>query len=358
MKQPIRLSNRDTLIAIFKDPDRKPILRIIFECFILFFTYRELPKHYFSRYLFKKEKTNIKDHPSNNFLSNISYHFNDKRIKEVLDNKLYFDLFYSQFNISLPKILMFNHKRIFFSDHKIIEVKSIEDFVILVEKLFKQNPSCDSIFIKKTYASSGGKNIFKLHPDQLRTDIEIINQIYSEVTCSEFIFQQTLIQHPDLNKLNSSCINTIRIDTFINNDGIIDIISALIRMSINNSYIDNISSGGCMVGIDLQTGKMKKYGYSLINITGVKILTEHPVTKTVFENFNIPFFPQVKEFVLKTASLTPGMRLVGWDVAIGETGPVMIEGNSDYDIRGNDITNEGYLSNPVFRKVLAEIKML
>ena len=126
-------------------------------------------------------------------------------------------------------------------------------------------------------------------------------------------------------------------------------------MSICDSHIDNISSGGCQVGIVLETGRLKKYGYSLIQTMGVEILTEHPVTKTVFEDFSIPYFHQVRELVVKTARLMPGLRFIGWDVAIGESGPILIEGNSDYDLSGNDLADNGYMANETFRKVLKEI---
>jgi hypothetical protein len=52
------------------------------------------------------------------------------------------------------------------------------------------------------------------------------------------------------------------------------------------------------------------------------------------------------------------LRLVGWDVAIGASGPVLIEGNSDYDITGNDLADGGYFANPTFRKAFHEIKYL
>ncbi len=172
---------------------------------------------------------------------------------------------------------------------------------------------------------------------------------------SGYLFQETVSQHPELIKLNSSCLNTIRIDSFIDKDGEINIISAYLRMSINNSCIDNISSGGCQVGINLETGKLKKLGYGPIKTHGVKVLIEHPGTKIVFENFIIPFFPQVKELVIKAAGYMPGLRLVGWDVAIGESGPVLIEGNSDYDLSGNDLSYGGYMANPIFKKALSEI---
>jgi hypothetical protein len=158
-----------------------------------------------------------------------------------------------------------------------------------------------------------------------------MEEIFSEVHKSEFLFQETVKQHPELNLLNDSCLNTIRIDTFIDSEGKIDIISAYLRLGINNCNVDNISSGGCGVGIDLKTGKLKKYGYGLVQTCGAEIFTEHPVSKTRFENFSLPFFDQVKELVIKAASLVPVLRLVGWDVAIGESGPFLIEGNSDYD---------------------------
>ena len=126
----------------------------------------------------------------------------------------------------------------------------------------------------------------------------------------------------------------------------------------SNCNVDNISSGGCGIGIDLQTGKLKKYGYGLVQTCGVEIFTEHPVSKTRFENFTIPFFNQVKELVVEAAGLVPSIRLVGWDVAIGESEPFLIEGNSDYDTSGNDLVDEGYLSNTVYRKVLQEFNYL
>jgi hypothetical protein len=359
MPKIIERTSMDFFIALIKDPDRKSIFRMVYELLILLYVYKEIPVHYFSRYLFKKEKTNFRDFLPNKFLEKkVAPYFNDKSVKDVLDNKLFFDMFYNNFDIRIPKILMFNNKRMYVAGNRSIIVNNVNDFIVLLEEILGQNSSVDSVFIKKTNASSSGKNIYKLFRSELQTDTQKINEIFSEVSRSEYLFQETVKQHPDLNILNPSSLNTIRIDTFIDTNGKIEVISAHIRMSINNLHVDNIGSGGCFVGINLKTGELKKYGYSTIDITGVKPLTEHPLTKTVFENFRIPFISQVIELVIKTASYMPGLRLVGWDVAIGESGPVLIEGNSDYEIRGNDAADGGYLANPVFRKVLHEINYL
>ena len=355
MTGPLKLKYRELFTQLLRDHDRKPLLKIVSEFVYLFYIYGELPKHYFSRYLFKKEITNITDFLPNKFLDEkIFNRFSDYKVKEVLDNKLYFYLFYRQFNLSIAKILMYNHSSMFIVGKKCIDVRTLNDFTLLLEGIFKYNSSSDSIMIKKTYSSSSGREVYKLYRNQLKTDPEAIEKLYDEVIKSNFIFQETISQHPEVSKLNPSCINTIRMDTFIDGEGNSNVISAYIRMSTSNSHVDNFNEGGCAVGIVLETGKLKKYGYSSFKNVGVKVLTQHPGTKTVFENYSIPFLPQAKELVLKAARLVPALRLIGWDVAIGESGPILIEGNSNYQISGSDFLYGGYLNNNSFRKVLNE----
>ena len=99
MTKLVNRSKKDLLTEILKDPDRKPLLRMIFEVSYLSLIHREFPIHYFSRYLYKKQITNINDFLPNKFSGKISGCFNDAKLKSVLDNKLYFDFFYRQFDI-------------------------------------------------------------------------------------------------------------------------------------------------------------------------------------------------------------------------------------------------------------------
>jgi hypothetical protein len=281
--------------------------------------------------------------------------FNDRRLKEVLDNKLYFDLYYKQFNINLPKIILYNHERQFVSRGLTMNIDNFHDFKMLLKDAFSFNPSLDSLFVKKIYASSKGANIYKIQSSQLDSDQEELHQIFEEILQSEFLFQEAIRQHKNLNILNPSSVNTIRIDTLINESGKVYVLSGYIRMSMNNNYVDNIGSGGCMVGVDMESGRLRKYGYTDFYLTHSQRLTSHPVTNTVFDEFEIPFIPEAIELVSKAASLMPGLRLVGWDVAIGEDGPIIVEGNSDYGLRGNDMHYGGYRTHPVFKKILEEI---
>ena len=143
-------SKIELLLDIYKDPDRKSIYKILIELLSLTLYHGVIPTHYFAYFLFKKNTTNIKDYyPSKYLDANIKLFFNDYSVSEVLENKLFFDLFYSQFNISLPQILMYNHKNVFIIDNKRYEVKNIMDYKDLLKKIFNNNPLIESIIIKK-----------------------------------------------------------------------------------------------------------------------------------------------------------------------------------------------------------------
>ncbi|MGH6891445.1 MAG: sugar-transfer associated ATP-grasp domain-containing protein [Dongiaceae bacterium] len=79
--------------------------------------------------------------------------------------------------------------------------------------------------------------------------------------------------------------------------------------------------------IDLETGALGR-------MTGDKAesLSEwtdhHPVTGAPVTGRIVPFWPEVVQLVIKAHGLLPGRVVVGWDVAVTEDGPVLLEGNS------------------------------
>jgi hypothetical protein len=344
-----------SLRHILKDKNRKSISTILKELIQLLILHRRIPGIYFSRHLYRKEKKNIKDYLPNKLLWSLADIFNDQQAANVLYNKLFFDLFYGQFGLSLPRVLMYNHKNVFVSGGRSFVINSAQDLQNVLEDLFTNKSSSGSLFIKKTYGSYGGDFTYKISSP---LDPKITGELFLEVVKSGYLFQETIVQHPKLNELNPSSINSIRMDTFIDKSGQIEIISAYLRMSVKNLYVDNISSGGCCVGVDLQSGKLNKYGYTSFTKAEGDILTRHPLSGTIFEGFTIPHFTQAKELVIKAAGYCPGLRLIGWDVAIGQSGPILIEGNCGYDISLNDLTYGGFLTNPTFRKVLGEINYI
>lgn len=104
-----------------------------------------------------------------------------------------------------------------------------------------------------------------------------------------------------MDKLNPTSLNTIRIDTYTNDKKIPRIMSSLVRIGAGNSIVDNISSGGMFVGIDITNGKLFAESFSDFTHGGAESFKFHPQTQCKFEGFQIPFYQQAKNLVLKAA---------------------------------------------------------
>ena len=57
----------------------------------------------------------------------------------------------------------------------------------------------------------------------------------------------------------------------------------------------------------------------------------------VFSEFTIPFLSEACEQAKYFHSMLPGLQSIGWDIAIGNDGPVFIEGNDNWEINGQQI---------------------
>lgn len=133
--------------------------------------------------------------------------------------------------------------------------------------------------------------------------------------------EEPIVQHPDMNKLYPDSINTVRLITFIKDDEV-NILGATLRIG-NGGYVDNAGSGGIFASIDTNTGKLDSVAFDK---TGNKI-EKHPITNQTIRDFQIPFWSQVINLCKKAALKVPDVRTVGWDVALTEKGPILIEGN-------------------------------
>ncbi len=341
---------------ILRDSDRKPVFIIFYEIFLLLLKDKTFPVHYFSRGLYKKGSSGIFNYVNNKILYSLNAYFNDLSQEYYLDNKLIFHLYFELWQFPLPRLLAFQNKNMYHFKGKQLFIDTFEDFNRFINNLLEISDT-GAVFMKCARGSYGGKNIFMLREEDTGND-DKIHKLF-ELSCKlDFIFEDKLIQHEGMNKINPNSINTLRIDTFWPKDGLPEIISTNMRMGLGNSYVDNISSGGCGIGIDKNTGQLFEKASTSMSVAGGDYYAQHPLSGLVFKGYTIPCFEEAKQLVLNAARCLPFFRLIGWDVAITKDGPVLIEGNTDYDITSADKYQKGYRNNQVFRKVLQEYKIL
>jgi hypothetical protein len=148
------------------------------------------------------------------------------------------------------------------------------------------------------------------------------------LTDKGYIIQRRVRQHCELNRLNSHAVNTVRIVTINNGTDPVYVLSSVLRVGTKiTGSADNFSIGGLCVGIE-PDGQLQKYGFYKPSF-GTK--TEvHPDTKIKFSDFKIPFYTEAVDTVCRAHAFFYGVLAIGWDVAITENGPVLIEGNDNF----------------------------
>lgn len=141
------------------------------------------------------------------------------------------------------------------------------------------------------------------------------------------MFESFIEQHPDLQALSPSGVNTVRIFTLLDQQGGYHVLGCRLRISVD-SPVDNMAAGNLAAPIDQATGIVNGPGvYSDITRQPE---TVHPVTGVSIQGFQLPFWQETLQLVEKASRAHPQNRSIGWDVAITPEGPGLIEGNHDW----------------------------
>jgi putative polysaccharide biosynthesis protein len=344
--------------VILKDPFRKNLFQMAVEFSRYFLTNRVLAEQYFTKFLYRKGVENPENYVVTKRVSHKSWDLNDPNYVTLLENKHLFEEFFSRHKIKVVRSLAHNKNTLFFRNQDVLQINSFQEFKSFLAPLVTEKSRTKSVFIKPNEKSCGGKGIFKITEEDLRSDKEKMTAVYNEVMKGDFLIQDTVIQHDEINKLNPCCINTIRMDTFTNSNIESRAFSSFIRIGINNAYLDNVSSGGVFCGINFEKGTLKPVVFSNFSHGKGVAYTEHPNTGVKFDGFQIPFYKEARKLAEEAAQLVPQIRLIGWDIAIQPDGPVIIEGNNHPGITYSEISQNGFRNNPVFMELYDEISGL
>jgi len=335
--------------VFLQDKNKKNIFKIIKEVLILTYKKREIPFYYF-KYLYKDGVSNYLDYLSLKEQRLLKTHpeLHRKDLVNILDNKLEFALLAKRFNIKVPEVISYNLKSKFYFDSEICEISELNELICFYEERFIAS-KLDSLFMRPIDGNSG-VGCFKLYKDRVQQQLSNFGE---NILKSNYIVSEVIKQHSDINRIHPNSINTLRLVTLITEDKTTEIISAFMRFGIGNSVVDNASSGGFFVGINIDEGTLKKKGHFLPQFGGSEIYV-HPDSGFPLQGFKIPYFKEACEAVLIAVKVIPD-RLIGWDVAISTEGPLIIEANSQPHMQMSNIAHGGMLRNKSLRDVLKKL---
>jgi hypothetical protein len=163
----------------------------------------------------------------------------------------------------------------------------------------------------------------------------LLSALSSLQKVSDIIIQKRLFDDPRLATLcGRRGLQTMRINTLLDPAGQVSILFYMIKILAGTTITDNFSMG--------TTGNLIAYGDSnqgilrgAVNIhecgSGMMDVMAHPDTGVVFDGFRLPFWSEAMELVKTAQRCFPDLHTLGWDVALTENGPVIIEANARWD---------------------------
>lgn len=206
----------------------------------------------------------------------------------------------------------------------------------------------NNVIIKPSMAAHGeGVRKFSSTNGVTTIDGMTVGQLFDKYQ-KHFLIQKVIIQHEDMKRLNPSSVNTIRVLTYRSGMEIL-VLYTVIRIGRSGFDVDNETAGGISTRIN-PDGTLCKFAYGAPGNDNV----EKTDSGVVLEGYKIPSFEKAVEMVKKAHYLLPHFDLIGWDVAIQESGqPILIEWNTWPELSQ---TANGPAFGEYTERVLNEIK--
>lgn len=221
------------------------------------------------------------------------------------------------------KIYEYQHLRKYFGRDQLVSTEcTYEEFSAFTEK--------HPVFFFKPDSTDCGKGI-----ERFTVTVENRQEVFQQVSQTPAVLDEPVIQHPELERLCPSSVNTIRIVS-AKVDGRVHIIGAALRMSDGMHIVDNYSAGGLVAAIDLNTGWIIDRAINYSN----QQFDIHPFSKVPFKGFQIPLWDKVLQLV-ENAGMDYSLNYVGWDIAVREHDCVLIEANSRPMVRVYQVAGNG-----------------
>lgn len=174
------------------------------------------------------------------------------------------------------------------------------------------------------------------------------------------LVQERLTSHPALAPLGGELgLGTVRVNTALTGSGP-ELVFAFAKIMGSECLVDNFSGGkfgNMLAQVDTSTGQLKRvYGRDAEQQYLMTQIDRHPLTGTSFAGFQLPLWRQVADMAKAVATAFPEAPLIGSDIAVTPTGPVVIEVQSDWDANGAQLMM-GRGLRPVLKELLPRLDL-
>jgi len=223
-------------------------------------------------------------------------------------------------NVSRDKYESYKLLKEFFK-RNMQELSSQQD----VDRILDQNWGT-AIVCKPRFGTWGHLNKFmdtSLSSKMLRANlIEMVKN-------GPWVVESYIQQHPLMKQLHPLSVNTLRAHTIFHN-GKVHFLGAVLRIGVGKK-VDNLYAGGIAAPIDDATGIVSGPAVSG-NPFQTNTYDKHPITGEPIVGMQIPYWSEILQMVEQMGSKISELKSIGWDIAITEEGPVLVEMNVHWSV--------------------------
>lgn len=202
-------------------------------------------------------------------------------------------------------------------------------------------------FILKPIEKASGVGVQVVHGEKSDELQEISKKLLEKYKYGVFV-EELIQQVPLMKELHPSSVNTVRIPTIRCSDSETVIFHPFLRVGRGDSVVDNAGAGGIICALDETSGTV----IAARDERGNEY-TIHPETGIQLLGFKIPQWEHAVETAKQLAQVVPSNRYTGWDLALTDSGWIMVEGNARGQFVWQYSTLEGCRSeiNRLFNKM-------
>jgi hypothetical protein len=269
-------------------------------------------------------------------LEAIQVRINKKSARELVNNKLEFNIKCRKHDLPTPAIFAIIAPK-GYSQYR-DDFNFIENVEQLIQVLKEHE---DGRYLFKPIAGSHGAGLVRfyfsnsqiLNDDMKEVDLSYLFSTHSSDTC--YILQKCLLPHPSLHQLMpDGSLGTVRMVTLGHGPDLTHF-SPCLRVPVGKSIADNFGHGksqNLLTAVDIETGRLSlPYGADSLGLGLIGTVDNHPSNQFKIEGHIFPFWNEMMALVDKASMDFSELSTIGWDVALTEDGPCLIEGNWRYD---------------------------
>ena len=156
------------------------------------------------------------------------------------------------------------------------------------------------------------------------------------------LFEELIVQNQQFSLFNASSVNTIRIMTALYPSSEVKVIAAFLKIGRCGSDVDIAGGGGNVdCAVDIKSGAL----YNVVEFNSwrdIRMVTNHPDNATKIDGEIIDGWEHIVAQIKVFQSRIPQLKIIGWDVAITDRGPIIIEFNNWWDSTGQLFIGRGW----------------